>query len=169
MFGFFKKQQPTSPPPLPQPAPPPAEPPRANAPNHFDHPQNEFEQHIIAFHRKEIGIQQFLESLFNAEIVVLSDHEESKFADGPSLRVEASKLYTIQAPDFEFLSIFSHLSRAKPVVAIRPELRAAIRMSGGELLLGMKGTVGIVLNPGWDIDLHWEPAQVAAIRKTLSE
>ena len=121
MFGFFNKKQPSSPTPPPQPATPP-EPPRAIAPNHFDQPQNAFEQHILAFHRRQISIQQFLTSFFNAQVSVLSDHEQFTFDGGQASLVKKPKLFTIKAPHCNFIAIFSHPIRSKPIFAKHPEV-----------------------------------------------
>jgi hypothetical protein len=165
MFGFFNKKQPSNPPPPPL----PAEPPRAIAPNHFDLPQNAFEHQILAFHRKQIGIQQFLASFFNAQVVVLSDHQQFDFAGGQASLVQTPKLFAIKAPTFNFVAVYSHTLRADPVYAKHPDMRFASQALGGELLLALDPAAGVVINPGWDINFHWEPQQVEAVRKTIRE
>lgn len=165
MFGFLKKKVPANPPT----PPPPVEPPRAIAPNHFDQPQNAFEQQILAFYRRQIGIQQFLASFFNAQVIVLSDHEQFDFTGGQASLVQTPKLFAIKAPTFNFVAVYSHMLRAQPVYAKHPEMRFASQALGGELLLALDPLAGIAINPGWDINFHWEPQQVEAIRKTIRE
>lgn len=166
MFGLFKKKTET-PPPIPgQSQPRPPEPPRASAPNHITEPLNEFERYLVAFHRREIRIQKFLEEFFNAQVYLLCDKEQFRFGDQGASVTEKPTLYSIITPDTKFLAMFSHIERAKAVKD--PAFRFAVQVLAGEFFMGFEtGSVGLALNPYWDINFHWSPQQLASIVGTI--
>ena len=167
MFGLFKKKS-EAPPPLPtQPPCLPSEPPRANAPNHFAAPLSDFEHYILAFHRREIPIQKFLEEFFNAQVFVLSDHEQFSFGDQGASLAQKPRLFSIIQPEVTFLTMFSHADRARPVQDKHPDMRFALQLHAGEFLMGLASDIGLALNPYWDINFHWSPKQLSAIKETM--
>jgi hypothetical protein len=145
---------------------PPPEAPRSHALNHFVQPLNDLERDIIAFHRREIPVQKFLEKFFKARVSVLCDHEQIAFNNqGPGL-VQKPHLYSIIQPDVVFLAVFSHMDRAK--IVKDPKMRFTVESVAEEFLLSFETShVGLVINPHWDINFHWSPQQLAEIKGML--
>ena|SRR5262245_12444397 len=167
MFGPFKKKAETPSPTPGQSQPRPPEPPRASAANHFAEPLNEFERYLLAFHRREIPIQKFLEEFFNAKVFLLCDHDPSKSGAPGVPTAEKPMLYSIVTPDAKFLAMFSDLERARAVKD--PAFKFAVAVLAGEFFMGFEtGGIGLALNPYWDINFHWSPEQLAGIKGTIS-
>jgi hypothetical protein len=136
-------------------------------PGKFEGPLNPLEQALISLRQREIAAPKFLEYLFNSEVYIAVPEEKLQGSVRGGQLSGTPTLFTITYPTFVCLCFYTHVSRLKPTHDQYPAFRYAVSARAGDILLGIQGNFGLIINPYWDINLEWNAEQVGAIKKML--
>jgi len=164
MFEFLKR--PTNKNAIPQASPPVL---NSDSEAAFGAPLNEFEQLLIAKHRKELDIYDFLDAFFNAKLGLLVPEDQLDLSGGEPRLVQNPRLFSIIKPDANYLAFFSCAERAKPAMSRYPQYRHVATVRAGDFIMSLHPGFGIVINPYWDINFWWAPDQVNDIRGIMKK
>ena len=124
---------------------------------------------MLAKHRREIDVNQFIEVLFNSTLYVFAP--EGQFTGTPvqPRLVSNPRLFAIIEPTVTFLAFFSSPERVTPVREHYPEFRYAVAVHAGDFIMSLAPGAGLVINPYWDINFQWSPEQVTGIKNLLTK
>lgn len=120
---------------------------------HEFRPNNLLEEKLVALYKKELKIIDFLQILFDSQVIILADRDVDISAADRKFNPLA-----INSPmGFSVLATFSSLERAKNAVARYPGFNHAIAVDTAWFLLGAYKNVGLALNPGWPFGFELPP------------
>jgi len=121
-------------------------------------PTNEIERLLVQLHAGEISSEEFLASLFNAPLFVLTtedqiDKSNNKLKDNP-------KFFTLFGDKKQpYLALFTEKIRSRPIQEKDEKFTIMIQVPVGDMLAQSPG-IGIIVNPFWDKHARWEPEQI---------
>jgi hypothetical protein len=116
-------------------------------------PANLLEEKLLALYRKEIQIIEFLELMFDSQVIILADRDVD--ISGPSM--DFNPLAITSPMGFDVLVTFSSLERAKAALAHYPDYPFALAVDTKWFLLGAYENAGVALNPGWAFGFELPP------------
>lgn len=136
-------------------------------PRTFADPQNEFEEALIQLSRKELPVQKFLEKFFNSSVyVLLPEGQVTNIGDQVKL-VPHPRVFALERPGHDSVCVYSHPSRAHPTRELYPDFKFEYEVTAGTFLFGIEGSVGVAINPYWDINFEWSNHQLAAMKEQM--
>ena len=116
-------------------------------------PKNPLEEKLVAMYRKEIKISEFLEFLFDSQVIILADRDVDISGSDTNFNPLA-----INSPmGYSVLATFSSIERAQAEVSMDPEYGYAIAVDTSWFLLRAYENVGFALNPGWPFGFELPP------------
>ena len=116
-------------------------------------PNNLLEEKLLALYRKEIQIIEFLELMFDSQVIILADRDVD--ITGPSM--DFNPLAITSAMGFDALVTFSSLERAQAAQPDYPDYPYALAVDTKWFLLGAYENAGVALNPGWAFGFELPP------------
>ena len=130
-------------------------------------PENDLERVLLAFRQRQIPVQDFLESLFNAQVFILPKQADLA-RDGARIKLVADPhLFSITYPEYVALAIYTSHVRIQPTKDQYPEFRLAVEVHAGQFLSGLASRCGLVINPYWDINIEWNADQMDRIKQMM--
>jgi len=116
-------------------------------------PNNPLEEKLLAMYRKEIKITEFLEILFDSQVIILSDRDVE--ISGPDMHF--NPLAITSPMGYDVLATFSSIERARAAVSKYPGFEFAVGVDTAWFLRGAYENVGFALNPGWPFGFELPP------------
>jgi hypothetical protein len=116
-------------------------------------PNNTLEEKLVAMYRKEIKIAEFLEILFDSQVIILSDRD----VDISGYDMHFNPLAITSPMGYDVLATFSSLERAKPALSSYQGYDFALAVDTAWFLRGAYENVGFALNPGWAFGFELPP------------
>jgi len=116
-------------------------------------PNNSLEEKLLAVYRKEIRIVDFLEILFDSQVIILADRDVDITIPDTNFKPLA-----INSPmNFNVLVAFSSIERAQEALARYPGYPCAVVVDTAWFLQRAHDNVGFALNPGWPYGFELPP------------
>ena len=123
-------------------------------------PLNEAEKGLVAAQRGKVDLEQFiLETLIPAEIAILTDRPMSGTPGEPF-----NTLHLDSLENFDAIAIFTHRDRALAFLPQYPIFQHVNHVSCGWLLQLVPSDMGLMLNPGTEVELLIYPDDVQDLK-----
>ena len=122
----------------------------------------DLESSLSAARDGEKSIAEFLEELFQSQIVVLLDKE---IGENGHWNPSAVPLILSDPAGISMLAIFTSLDRAAPWVTQYPSHPHALLVDFSWVVKGIRNDVGIAINPGYELGAEINPETTAQIRE----
>ncbi len=58
-------------------------------------------------------------------------------------------------------------SRIQPTTKRFPEFKNEFKVRAGDFMFGIRGNVGLTINPYWDLNFEWTNKQISEMKKVL--
>jgi hypothetical protein len=123
-------------------------------------PQNDLEKRLLSVQRGHSPIEQLIETLVNAEVFILLDHEpiEANMKDASVFAVQ-------NAEGGEFMAVFSSPARAQPIVTQHADFCHGLLVDFRWVLEVCEPASGMIVNPTWPVGLEIPAQGVVEIRQ----
>jgi hypothetical protein len=128
----------------------------------FD-PRNELERKLLATHEGQMAQDAFIKALL-AEQIFMPVLDDDTGIQGLQRSSKAKPLTIQEEGGTNVLILFTSPERAKPFVQHFPGYeKGGLLTEFSWVVERIDGSVGIAINPGWDVGIDFDPEMVASM------